>query len=438
MGRRIRTRLFAGAAVTLIVIGVPVALVLQPRIEAGIHPVVLAIAIVAISIATAALLAAVVSRALRHDVREIAPGARIDAIRGDALGALGDLVTGMTADAHKTTVALARERALLSSVLDGLHLGVVALDDQHRIAVMNDSARTLLGLPSTPIGEALIDVVRLPTLIELVDHPERTAAEIQIDDNHRLLVRVGAPSAGGGLLLFLEDITAVRRLETIRRDFIANVSHELRTPVAIIRANAETLVGGAKDDPQIAGKLIDGVHRNAERLARILADLLDLSRLDAGQYRFERIDVRVQAAAQAAVAVVEPSASQRGITTHVDVDVETTVRADAKALDQVLVNLVDNAVKYGQRDGNVWIRAQPSGDRIRIEVLDDGPGIAPKHRERIFERFYRVDGGRAREAGGTGLGLAIVKHLVESMGGVVGVGAGSPRGTRFWIELPRA
>jgi two-component system phosphate regulon sensor histidine kinase PhoR len=231
-------------------------------------------------------------------------------------------------------------------------------------------------------------------------------------------------------------VTAVRRLETIRRDFVANVSHELRTPVSIIRVNAETLQGGAAADPQIAPRLIDGIHRNAERLARILADLLDLSRLDAGQFRFERAEVKLRAATEAALVSVEPAATEREVTIHVEVDDATRARADAKAVDHVLVNLVDNAVKYGNRGGNVWIRGHLAGDRVRVEVSDDGPGIAPKHQERVFERFYRVDSGRARESGGTGLGLAIVKHLVESMGGTVGVQANTPRGTTFWIDLP--
>jgi two-component system phosphate regulon sensor histidine kinase PhoR len=237
-------------------------------------------------------------------------------------------------------------------------------------------------------------------------------------------------------VLILEDVTTMRRLETIRRDFVANVSHELRTPVSIIRVNAETLQGGAAADPQIAPRLLDGIHRNAERLARILADLLDLSRLDAGQFRFERTEVKIRSASEAARASVESAAGERAVTIHVDVDDAAAVRADARALDHVLVNLVDNAVKYGNQGGNVWIRCRALGDRIRVEVADDGPGISPKHQERVFERFYRVDSGRAREAGGTGLGLAIVKHLVESMGGTVGVEANTPQGTVFWLDLP--
>jgi two-component system phosphate regulon sensor histidine kinase PhoR len=232
-------------------------------------------------------------------------------------------------------------------------------------------------------------------------------------------------------------VTNVRRLESVRRDFVANVSHELRTPVAVIRANAETLLGGAKDDPQMAAKLIDGLHRNAERLARILADLLDLSRLDAGQYRLELAPVAVRAVTEQSLSAVEPQAQKRGVTVEVAVPDAITVKADPKALDQILVNLIDNGVKYTRPEGHVWVEAREVGETVRIEVRDDGPGIADKHRERVFERFYRADPSRTREAGGTGLGLSIVKHLVESMGGEVGVEANAPRGSIFWLRLPR-
>jgi two-component system phosphate regulon sensor histidine kinase PhoR len=206
----------------------------------------------------------------------------------------------------------------------------------------------------------------------------------------------------------------------------------------VIRANAETLMAGAKDDPAIAGKLVDGLHRNAERLARILADLLDLSRLDAGQYRLELSTVPVEPVIEQALTAVEPQAAQRKVTVTVAVPGALAVRADPKALDHILVNLIDNGVKYGRPDGNVWVEARAAGDDVRIEVRDDGPGIADKHRARVFERFYRADPSRSREAGGTGLGLSIVKHLVESMGGDVGVEPNAPQGSIFWLRLPQA
>jgi len=315
---------------------------------------------------------------------------------------------------------------------------VIAIDGDRKIEMLNAAARRMFGVQSSLVGESLIEFVRVPALHELLDRDEDAAAEIQLPSGARALVRIARTFGRTGCLLLVEDVTNVRRLETVRRDFVANVSHELRTPVAVIRANAETLLAGAKDDPQMAQRLIEGLHRNAERLARILADLLDLSRLDAGQYRLDLQEVRVRGVAEQSLTAVDPQAQRRGVAIVVEIPDWLAVKADAKALDQILVNLIDNGVKYTQPDGHVWVEARAIGDAVRIEVRDDGPGIADKHRRRVFERFYRADPSRSREAGGTGLGLSIVKHLVESMGGEVGVEPNTPRGSIFWLRLPSA
>ena len=358
--------------------------------------------------------------------------------RGE-IGEVGDFINRMADDAERTVRALVHERALLGSVLDGMSQGVIALDEDRRMTLVNPAAREMLELSTSPIGEAFIDIVRIPAAVSLVEKaPAPGEAEITTASGTRIAARVVPQRDGRGCILVLEDVTDLRRLETIRRDFVANVSHELRTPVSVIRANAETLQAGAKDDPKFADRLIDGLHRNAERLARIIADLLDLSRLEAGQFRIERAVVELPAAAQQACGVVENQAVTKQVSLQVEMASDLKVMADAKALDQILVNLIDNAIKYTPAGGHVWVRGRPLDGRVRIIVADDGPGIAPHHRERIFERFYRIDPGRSREVGGTGLGLSIVKHLVESMGGTVGVDGNEPTGTVFWIELPRA
>jgi two-component system, OmpR family, phosphate regulon sensor histidine kinase PhoR len=351
---------------------------------------------------------------------------------------LAEWINALAEDVERSRDALAHERTLLASVADGLTQGVIAIDGERRIEMLNDAARKMIGVEASLVGEPLLEFVRVPELRSLVDRPEDASTELELPNCPRTLVRAARTWGRAGRVLLLEDVTAMRRLETVRRDFVANVSHELRTPVAVIRANAETLMAGAKDDPQIAPKLIDGLHRNAERLARILADLLDLSRLDAGQYRLDVAPVAVKALTEQSLSAVEPQANKRGITVAVDIPDSVAVNADAKALDQILVNLIDNGVKYTRPDGHVWVAAREVGDAVRIEVRDDGPGIAAKHRERVFERFYRADQSRSREAGGTGLGLSIVKHLVESMGGEVGVEPNAPRGSIFWLRLPNA
>jgi two-component system, OmpR family, phosphate regulon sensor histidine kinase PhoR len=379
-----------------------------------------------------------VSVAIQDVMRD--PSRRIStASLGGEVRELADWINALAEDAERSRSALASERTLLASVADGLTQGVIAIDGERRIEMLNDAARRMLGVQSSLVGEPLLEFVRVPELRALIERPEDASAEVQLPHGPRTLIRAARTWGRAGRVLLLEDVTRVRRLENVRRDFVANVSHELRTPVAVIRANAETLIAGAKDDPQMAPKLIDGLHRNAERLARILADLLDLSRLDAGQYRLDVGPVLVRSLTEQSLSAVEMQAHQRGVTVEVAVPDALTVNADPKALDQILVNLIDNGVKYTRAAGHVWIEAREvGGDAVRIEVRDDGPGIAPKHRERVFERFYRADPSRSREAGGTGLGLSIVKHLVESMGGEVGMEPNAPRGSIFWLQLPRA
>jgi two-component system, OmpR family, phosphate regulon sensor histidine kinase PhoR len=441
--QRIRFRLLGLALLASVVAGLIAATMARPKTAAEVIPV--AIGAFALALAVGAAVALTLRSALRELVKSTRgvvrdPSRRISsgAATGDDVHELGEWINFLADDADKSHRALARERMLLAAVADGLTQGVIAVDGEHRIELLNDAARKMLGVTSSPVGELLIDFVRVPELFDLIDSDVAATAEVQLPNTPRALIRTARKWGGDGRVLLLEDVTTMRRLETVRRDFVANVSHELRTPVAVIRANAETLMAGAKDDPVIAGKLIDGLHRNAERLARILADLLDLSRLDAGQYRLEVTNVPVERIIDQALSAVEPQVAQRKVTVNVAIPDELAVRADPKALDHILVNLIDNGVKYGRPDGNVWVEARPIGEDVRIEVRDDGPGIADKHRARVFERFYRADPSRSREAGGTGLGLSIVKHLVESMGGDVGVEPNSPQGSIFWLRLRRA
>ena len=442
MIQRVRARLLSLALFVAVIAGIAAAASLREPSASEVLPVALgAFAIAIVSGVTVALVMRATLRELVKRTRDVVrdPSRRLshDGPTGDEVRELSEWFNFLADDAHKSHRALARERMLLAAVAEGLTQGVIAVDGEHKIELLNDAARKMLGVTSSPVGEPLIDFVRVPELFDLIDSDVAATAEVQLPNTPRALIRTARKWGGDGRVLLLEDVTAMRRLETMRRDFVANVSHELRTPVAVIRANAETLIAGAKDDPLIAGKLIDGLHRNAERLARILADLLDLSRLDAGQYRLEMSSVTVEPVVEQALTAVEPQAAQRKVKVNVAIPGSLAVRADPKALDHILVNLIDNGVKYGRPDGNVWVEARLSGDDVRIEVRDDGPGIADKHRTRVFERFYRADPSRSREAGGTGLGLSIVKHLVESMSGEVGVEPNAPTGSIFWLRLPK-
>jgi two-component system phosphate regulon sensor histidine kinase PhoR len=264
---------------------------------------------------------------------------------------------------------------------------------------------------------------------------EGTAARLEIGLQHRTYQAYLAPLLRGEVLLLLRDITEAKRAQATRRDFVANASHELRTPISAICAAAETLQVGAVEDPAAARGFVDIIVRHAGRLARLTQDLLDLSRIESRQWKLEPTQVDARQVAQQALELVSRPAREKSIELVQAIPEGVLVRADCRALEQVLVNLIDNAVKHG--GGRVTVSGERDDAEWVISVQDTGPGIERHHLPRIFERFYRIDPGRSREQGGTGLGLAIVKHLVQGMGGAVGVESGSG-GSRFWVRLPAA
>ena len=302
-------------------------------------------------------------------------------------------------------------------VLSRLPDAVLALDGTGRITLSNRAAEELL--QRDPLGLQLVDVIRAPAAHALLPEGE---GEFGVPGGRVFFMR--ATPLANGTLLVLRDHTRLRQLETVRRDFVANVSHELRTPVAVIRANAEALLDGALEEQPMP--FIEAMQRNADRLNALVSDLLDLARIDEGGDELALEPQKLRTVGRKLAEEYE------GL--EVDLPKGRTVVADTSALEQVLVNLVENARKY--TEGRVWLRSTQNGAFVRIEVADEGAGIEPHHRERIFERFYRVDAGRSRRLGGTGLGLAIVRNLVLAMHGRVGVEANEPTGSVFWLELP--
>jgi len=237
-------------------------------------------------------------------------------------------------------------------------------------------------------------------------------------------------------VVVLHDVTSLRRLESLRRDFVANLTHELRTPVTAIRGYAETLVASDVDDAT-RSEFLQTIQRNAVRIGRLVDDLLILSELDARpRDRLASCRVELAPICELVARTAQPQADALGAEVQVDIEPTWAVVADAERLEQVIQNLVDNAVKYG--GGTVQVTAARQGERIEVSVADRGAGIAPDHHARLFERFYRVDPGRSREQGGTGLGLAIVKHLTESMGGDVRIDGDYAPGCRFVVSLRAA
>lgn len=405
-----------------------------------------------LGLAVAVFMSGLASHLLARTLRRLVNYAR-SISRGESgerppLAESDDIVSGLTGSMTRlsdelshTVDELARERDRFEAVLENMSEAVIAVDAARRITLVNRAAIELLELETDPVGRPVVEVVRVPglqTLLDAAEEGEPSGEEFELSGSttKRVLAQASPRQETVGTVVVMHDVTELRRLETMRRDFVANVSHELRTPVSIIRATAETLQKGALEDPKHAGRFLDALVRNSERLGRLISDLLDISRIEAGEYAVASQPVLMVDAARRAVDGVAAQAAERHIEVSVDIPGELCATADANALDQVLMNLVGNAVKYTNENTEVHIRGRQVDGQVVVEVDDNGPGIPVTHRDRIFERFYRVDSGRSREVGGTGLGLSIVKHLVTAMDGQVGYKAAQPRGSIFWFTLP--
>ncbi len=324
------------------------------------------------------------------------------------------------------------EHELLSAIPDA-----AALVSREGWVRLSNAAFDTLAADGRAAGLTPLEITRSAELSDAVKRAlEGTARKLDLVLGRQTYLVHLAPLLRGEVLLLMRDVTEARRAEATRRDFVANASHELRTPIAAIRAAGETLLAGGLADPDAARSFVEIVVRHADRLSRLTQDLLDLSKIESRQWRFERAPVDLGALAAQVVELLGDAAREKGLALRADVPPGAVARADGRALEQVLVNLAENAVKYTEA-GSVTIRAARDGDVWNVAVADTGPGIERHHLPRIFERFYRVDPGRSREQGGTGLGLAISKHLVLGMGGEISVESGEG-GTTFTVRLPVA
>lgn len=353
----------------------------------------------------------------------------------------------------ETSRLLLTQQNLSARIFDGMQEGVMLVDSHRRVLACNPALREMLLLRADSIGKPLIEVVRHAELDGLLSRVGKEAApsgEIELSGlaPRRVLVSASALSGSdGSVLLVFFDVTALRKLESLRRDFVANVSHELRTPVTSVLSGAETLRTVLASDPSRAVPFLDIIERNAERLRLLIEDLLDLSHIESKGIKLAPEALRLKSVVVHVLDLFRERAAKRGITLKTDIADDLVLVADRRAVEQVLTNLVDNAVKYGKDRGQVTVAASPATpfpgttasatSKLSLSVHDDGAGVPKQHLPRLFERFYRVDAGRSRELGGTGLGLAIAKHLVEAMHGSIGVDSGEGEGTRFEVLLPR-
>jgi len=410
-----------------------------------------------VALALALILSNLVAKRMSGAVSELTEAARrmtegdlsvrTRSVGHDELGELGHALDRLAGSLATTLGQLRAERDLQGRILEAMQEGVVVVDREGRIVLVNPALRSMLLVGVEVVGKLLIETVRHAQLEELVEDARTSAGAVPIEIElpglkpRRLLVHA-SPLSGDdeGLLFVFVDVTEVRRLESLRRDFVANASHELRTPVAAVRSATETLRSGALEDPGAAIRFVDIIERNAMRLQSLVEDMLELSKLESNEFKVKRERVELGSVVPIVLALFRERAEKKGVRLSAELSPEASaVEGDPRGLEHVLSNLVDNAVKYCPPGTRVLVSAAKlDEDRVRLVVSDTGPGIPAEHLPRVFERFYRVDAGRSRELGGTGLGLSIVKHMVEAMRGKVAVESEVGRGSTFTVSLPRA
>jgi two-component system phosphate regulon sensor histidine kinase PhoR len=375
--------------------------------------------------------------------------ARVYPPRIPQLVGLANGFNAMASELRRRVETLTHLSGEQDAILQSMAEGVITVDTAGYIVRVNAAARRLLDVSILECqGRLVPEVVRYAEVQRFITeaiesgHPE--ADEVVIPGpSETILQAYSSPLKADdgrslGTLIVLQDTTRIERLENIRRDFIANVSHELRTPITSIKGFVETLLDGAKDDPETLSKFLGIIGHHADRLNSLFHDLLTLARLEArgDDARVESVPCKVLQIVGAAVSSCAVLAKERAAVIQVDVGEDLEIEANPNLLQQALVNLIDNALKYSEGQPRVLVQAAVEGKVMRLAVIDNGPGIARAHLPRIFERFYRVDHGRSRKMGGTGLGLAIVKHITQVHGGTVDVDSMVGRGTTFSLHLP--
>jgi len=367
---------------------------------------------------------------------------------GDEVGELGEAIDALALRLRAALSTEETDAAMLATVLEAMDEGVVAVGADERVSFLNGTARSILGIQERERveGRALYELVRDPTILSLVrgarNHARPMSTEVTHEGGARRLIQVhAAPVASGDplVILVVRDMSRVRQLERIRSDFVSNVGHELRTPLATISAAAENLEDAeVLRDAEAGPRFIAAIRRNVGRLQNLLDDLLTLSRLESRPDLLERVPVDLAALVRASVEDLRERSESSGVEVRVDAPASLTVTGDAGSLRRIADNLIVNAITYTPRGGRAEVSVRARNGEAVLEVADTGIGIPEADRERIFERFYRVDKARSRSAGGTGLGLAIVKHAANLHRGSVSVKSRVGEGSTFTVIIPLA
>ncbi len=366
----------------------------------------------------------------------------------DEIADLADALSGTVAQLGRTIRTLTDERNRSAAILGSMVEGVAVIAGDERILYCNQAFEQILELPEgSSRGKKLVEALRQAELVtavrQVLPGGEEVTGELEVGTVRRRSFSVTAapvPAEGANsAVLVLHDITELRRLERVRRDFVANVSHEFKTPLTAIQGFAETLLGGALDDKANRARFVGIIREHARRLARLTDDLLKLSRIEAGRLELELRPISVEALVNGCVETARLKAETKGLRIHVDLpDGLPAIGGDGAQLGEVLQNLLDNALQYTSAGGQIDVNARSNTHEVTITVSDTGIGIPETDLERIFERFYRVDAARSREAGGTGLGLAIARHIVEAHGGRIWVESAVGQGSRFHFSVAAA
>jgi two-component system phosphate regulon sensor histidine kinase PhoR len=372
----------------------------------------------------------------------------------DELGRLSKAINEMSLQLQNKIEEISREKDYLQTLLRGIMEGVLVVDARGRILMVNNALRQLLSLPPHVEDRTPLEIIRNAelerTLRQVLQDGENTTLELTLPSPEGKTFEVNvvgiSPSPGGmvkedegrqGVIAVFHDITRLKELEKIRRDFVANVSHELRTPLTTIKGYAETLLEGAlKED--VASHFVQVIKRHSDRLEKIVEDLLILSRIESKEFQLKMESLSVSDLIGDVLDFIKEPLNKKKISVSVgELPLTLLVYGDRQYLEQVFTNVLDNAIKYGHERGRVVISATERDQReVEISVKDDGIGIPKEDLLRVFERFYRVDKGRSRELGGTGLGLSIVKHIVQAHGGKIWVESQLGEGSTFYFTLP--
>ncbi|MDN5331403.1 MAG: two-component system, OmpR family, sensor histidine kinase VicK [Tepidanaerobacteraceae bacterium] len=367
---------------------------------------------------------------------------KIEVKSDDEIGKLTDMFNFLTGRLKATLEEISEEKEKMEAILTNMADGVIALNGKGEVIHINPAAKRMLGLEKErfegDFAEKLKDILKIN--LEDLQKAEKSPLEVLVKVKDGTLKAIFAPLAGetreAGYILLLQDVTKQQRLEEMRKEFVANVSHELRTPLTTIKSYAETLLDGAMDDSSVARQFLSVINDEADRMTRLVNDLLELSRLDNKETKWNKMALRIDVLLNEVISKMMVSARKKQLLVECDIKESLEVFADRDKLEQVFQNVLSNAIKYTPQGGRIFVKAENRGNQVHISIKDTGIGIPKEDLPRIFERFYRVDKTRSRELGGTGLGLSIAREIVLAHDGEIDIQSEQGKGTEVVIKLP--